>query len=490
MISIRTFSRHLALAVVYGLLGSTVALAGFYIYMLEHRPDLKVWHQAELDAEFRAGLSADITTLDDYLELEERLFRQLEERVYAEVPDPDRRLINRYSSGSLMDPTAYPRNWNRSFELEPASARGGIVLLHGLSDSPYSMRALGRLLHGQGFHVVGLRIPGHGTVPSALLDIKWQDFSAAVRLAIRHVRQQIGPDRPLYIVGYSNGAALAVEYSLAVLEGEDLPAAEGLVLLSPAIGVSPVAALAIWQARIARVAGLEKLAWNEIAPEFDPYKYNSFPVNAGDQIYQLTQNIARRIERLADAGGIRDFPRTLVFMSVVDATIPPATLIDTLFMKLAPQGHQLVLFDVNRHTEAEPLLKSDPEMLTQRLFAEGSLPFDLTLVTNALPDSDAVVARHKPDLPDQGQDAWLDLSWPPGLFSLSHVSVPFTPDDPVYGAKVDAGDDETITLGSVVVRGERNLLQIPDNYFIRLRYNPFFPYLAQRVLDFLDVDSP
>jgi esterase/lipase len=485
---IRRFLKHLALAIAYGLIGSAIVLVGFYIYGLERRPDLKIWHMAELDAEFQAEQAGDISTLDDYRGIEELLFQQLQEQVYARIDDSDRRLINRYSSDSLMDPTAYPSNWNRTFELGQQTAKAGIVLLHGLSDSPYSMRALGQQLHGSGFHVVGLRLPGHGTAPSGLLKVKWQDFAAAVRLAVRHVRETIGPDKPLYIAGYSNGAALAVEYSLAVLEGEDLPAADGLVLLSPAIGVSPVAALAIWQARLGYITGLEKLAWNSIAPEFDPYKYNSFAVNAGDQIYQLTQNIAQRISLLAGPDGVRGFPRTLAFQSVVDATVPPAVLIDSLFMKLAPEGHQLVLFDVNRHAEAEPLLKSDPETLTRQLFSEIALPFDLTLVTNASVISDAVVARRKQALVQQSHDVSLDLSWPPGLFSLSHVSVPFAPDDPVYGDLANDSDDETITLGSVVIRGERNLLQIPDDYFLRLRYNPFFPYLSQRLTAFFQAE--
>lgn len=481
----RYIVKRLALAITYSLLGSVVVLTGLYIYKLENRPDLKIWHLANLDAEFRAGQTTDITTLDDYIKLEKRLFQQLKDKVYANVDDPDQRMFNRYSTGSRTDPTSYSQNWNRTFELGRQNAKAGIVLLHGLSDSPYSMRSLGQLLNKDGFHVVGLRIPGHGTVPSGLLDVKWQDFTAAVRIAVRHVREKIGPDRPLYIAGYSNGAALAVEYSLAVLEGEDLPAADGLVLLSPAIAVSPVAALAIWQARFSRITGLEKLAWNSITPEFDPYKYNSFPVNAGDQIYKLTQSIATRIDRLAGPDGVRGFPRTIAFQSIVDATIPPEAVINTLFMKLAPEGHQLVLFDVNRNTETVPLLKTDPGILMQRLLSAKALPFDLTLVTNTSVNSHAVVARQKPALSQQSKDVALNLSWPQGLFSLAHVSIPFAPNDPVYGGRASDGDGDTVTLGNVVIRGELNLLKIPDNYFLRLRYNPFFPYLSKRMLAFL-----
>ena len=302
------------------------------------------------------------------------------------------------------------------------------------------------------------------------------------------MRQRLGPDKPVYLVGYSNGAALAVDYSLAVLEGEPMPPADGLVLLSPAIEAPGIAAYAIWQARFSRLAGLEKLGWTDIQAEFDPYKYNSFTVNAGDQIYQLTQNITARIGRLSGPDGVADFPRTIVFQSVVDATIKPSTVVDALLMKLAPGDHELVLFDVNRHTDAEPLLRADPETLTDQLLGQSSLPFTVTLVTNKNIDTDSVIARTKPAGATSSHEDDLNLAWPAGLFSLSHVAVPFPPDDQIYGGTPKMGSGETgVALGSISIRGERNLLQIPDNYFLRLRYNPFFAYLTERVQTFLDL---
>ncbi|MFB3078412.1 MAG: alpha/beta hydrolase, partial [Lysobacterales bacterium] len=203
--------KHLLLAVTYGLLGSVIMLIGLYVYQQENRPDLKVWHRAELDAEFHAGL--DINDIDAYLQLEERLFAQLDQQVYAQIDATDRRQLNRYSSGSLADPGGYPQNWNRSFVLSHSEPVAGAVLLHGLSDSPYTLRTLGQQLHDRQFEVIGLRLPGHGTAPAGLKNVSWHDFVAAVRLAVTSMRARIGPDRPLYLVGYSNGAALAVDYS-------------------------------------------------------------------------------------------------------------------------------------------------------------------------------------------------------------------------------------------------------------------------------------
>ena len=478
--------KHLTLALTYGLLGSFIVVAGLYVYQQESRPDLKVWHRAELDAEFHAGLSGEITTLEQYLQREARLFKQLDRQVYARIDAADRRKINRFSDDSLTDPRSYPKNWNRTFVLSQHDAVAGAVMLHGLSDSPYSMRSVGQLLHERQFEVIGLRLPGHGTAPAGLANVSWHDFVAAVRIAVTSMRDRLGPDHPLYLVGYSNGAALAVHYALAMLEDADMPAVDGLVLLSPAIEAPGIAAYAIWQARFSRLSGLEKLGWTDIQAEFDPYKYSSFTVNAGDQIYQLTQDIAARMKRLSGPNGVEGFPKTIAFQSVVDATINPSTLVDALFMKLAPGEHELVLFDVNRHAEAEPLLRTDPEVLTDRLLGEGTLPFSLTLVTNLDLHSDAVIARIKPEGATTVSDEDIGMAWPGGLFSLSHVAVPFSPDDPVYGSDPEA-DEDYITLGSIYIRGERNLLQIPDNYFLRLRYNPFFAYLTERVQTFLDL---
>jgi hypothetical protein len=180
----------------------------------------------------------------------------------------------------------------------------------------------------------------------------------------------------------------------------------------------------------------------------------------------------------------------LAFLSVMDATIPPNTLIDALFSKLAEEGHELVLFDVNRHVETESLLKSNPNELVNQLLAETGLKFDLTLITNASPVTDEVIARKRNAGPDKGFNASLKLAWPYGVFSLSHVALPFPPDDPIYGNTPD--QDEThpwITLGSIAIRGERGLLLFPDSYFMRLRYNPFYSYMAARIDLFLGTDS-
>ena len=199
---------------------------------------------AELDEEFTAD--SGVSSFKEYLALEDRLFKQLDELVYAKIEPEQKGLINRYNRGSLSDPERWARNWNRSYELPVKSPRAAVLFLHGMSDSPYSLRNLAERVHKAGAYAVGLRIPGHGTAPSGLVTVTWQDMDAAVRLAMRHVAEQAS-GQPLYIVGYSNGGALAVNYVLDALNDATLPQIDGLVLLSPEIGLAKVAALAVWQ---------------------------------------------------------------------------------------------------------------------------------------------------------------------------------------------------------------------------------------------------
>ena len=61
-------------------------------------------------------------------------------------------------------------------------------------------------------------MPGHGAVPAGLTTVVWEDWLAAVRVGVRHVRERIGPDKPIVLVGYSNGGALVLKYTLDQVE--------------------------------------------------------------------------------------------------------------------------------------------------------------------------------------------------------------------------------------------------------------------------------
>lgn len=239
--------KNLLIAAAYLSIGGVVAIVGAYVAYVNARPDLQVWHEARLTAEYTAD--SDATTLADYLETEKAVFQQVKTEVVDQLEAADRGIIRRFDPGSKSNPDRWPQDWNRTFELEQQTPAAGILLLHGMSDSPYSLRHFGKSLHARGAYVLGLRIPGHGTAPSGLVTARWEDMAAAVRLAVKHTKSVVG-DKPVYLVGYSNGGALSVQYAQKSLLDPSLPEVEGLILVSPAIGVSSAAAFAVWQARL------------------------------------------------------------------------------------------------------------------------------------------------------------------------------------------------------------------------------------------------
>jgi alpha-beta hydrolase superfamily lysophospholipase len=479
-----SLARHTLRALSYSTVGALVVVIIVFVVYMNGRADLNVWHLAKLDEEFTAD--SDVQSFTEYLALEERLFKQLDELVYAKIADDQHQDINRYNRGSLSDPERWSPNWNRSFTLTAESPKAAVLLLHGMSDSPYSMRHLGERLHTAGANVLGLRMPGHGTAPSGLVDLSWQDMAAAVRLAMQHLAQQ-NDGLPIYVIGYSTGAALAVNYALAALADESLPPIERIVLLSPAIGVTSVAVLAIWQARLGHLLGLEKLAWNAILPEYDPFKYGSFAVNAGNVVYQLTNKIQQRLTALRAAGKLQGVPPILAFSSIVDATVSTPALVSNLFQQLPAGERELVLFGINRATEIEPIMKWDPAAVTQALQANPHPAFTLSLMINENPQSKKVIVRSQAPGQQGPSDSDIGLSWPEDIYSLAHVALPFPPHDSLYGGQPE-GNSPGIHLGDLALSGERGVLQVPADEMLRLRWNPFYPYVESRVLEFLGLE--
>ena len=464
-----------------GLVVSTALLITGAVMYVNRGPALSIWHLVELDEEYTAG--SDVASFAEYRELEDRLFAQLEQEIVAEVPVGPAFAFNRYSHGSISNPDRWPVNWNRSFELAVAKPRAGVLLLHGMSDAPYSLRGLGQKFHRAGAHVVGLRIPGHGTVSSGLVTATWHDMAAATRLALAHVAEAVG-DAPIFLVGYSNGGALAVEYVLSTLGDKEAVRPAGVLLLSPAIGVSPIAAFAVWQARLGWLLGIERLAWNSTGVEYEPFKYGGFAVNAGDQVYRITDEIRRLLTELKPTGRLDELPPILAFQSLVDATVSVPALVKGLFEHL-PRSvpHELVLFDVNRRSEVLSLLRSDPADTFGPMFKDETLPFTLCVLGNRSEQTMKVrIQCRKPDQANPTSQP-LDLSWPYDVYSLAHVALPFAPDDPFYG-HLHPERSPAFQVGGLALRGERGVLAIPASALLRLTWNPFYSYLEERALAF------
>ncbi|CAM3746124.1 alpha/beta hydrolase [Parendozoicomonas haliclonae] len=116
---------------------------------------------------------------------------------------------------------------NMPFELKPQvelPTTRGILLVHGLADSPFSFVDVGKRLSEQGYLVRTILLEGHGTRPG---DMITADHSNWEKLVARHVEMLKGEVDEVYLGGFSTGG------NLTYLHAIDDPAIKGLMLFSP-----------------------------------------------------------------------------------------------------------------------------------------------------------------------------------------------------------------------------------------------------------------
>jgi alpha-beta hydrolase superfamily lysophospholipase len=431
---------------------------------------------------------------DAYLLAEDALFAAVRSHLDAALAPEDQVSINRYFSGSPIHPGSFERDWNRSFVFEPVGEQtgepaGAAVFLHGLTDAPYSGRHILDRYRAHGFVGIAIRLPAHGTVPGALADVEWESWAAATRLAVREARRRVGPSKPLHLVGYSNGGALAMQYALDAIEDASLSAPDRIILLSPMIGVTAFA-------RFAGLAGLPaifppfaKAAWLSVVPEFNPFKYNSFPVNAARQSFLLSDRLQRQIARLAGENLLNGLPPVLTFQSAIDFTVSTRAIVDALYARLPDNGSELVLYDLNRSPAFRLILRPTAEVEPSGLLPVPPRRYRTTILANAGLDTRAVVERVVDANGTVERTRPLALEFPTGVFSLSHIALPFPVEDGLYGLQPDPAEDFGIRLGSVGLRGEQGALILGLDSLMRMSSNPFFPYQIDRIEETIRSDG-
>ena len=221
---------------------------------------------------------------------------------------------------------------NAPFEIKPARASGknhvyrrGIVLTHGLTDSPYFMRTLGEFFAAQGFVVMAILLPGHGTQAGDLLKVHRDEWAQTLAYAVECMAHEADE---IYLGGLSTGATLSIQHSL-----RDTRIC-GLFLFSPALKITPLAAFAKFHSLISWL--VPQSAWVEIQPDRDLYKYESLTKNAVAQTYALTQSVQSQLRQ--HAVNVPIFSA----LSVDDATVNSAASLAFMAQATHPNKHTVL----------------------------------------------------------------------------------------------------------------------------------------------------
>jgi len=154
--------------------------------------------------------------------------------------------------------------------------RVGVLLSHGLSDSPFSVRDPAYAFQKACYHVRVILLPGHGTKMEDLLSVSRDDWRDAFRNAADQFSKEVDT---LYVGGFSTGGTLAAEYAW-----EHSKKVAGAILFSPSFKInSGIDWLSPWLALVKD--------WLDFYVSDDFAKYASIPIPVIAEVYKLSKEV-------------------------------------------------------------------------------------------------------------------------------------------------------------------------------------------------------
>lgn len=325
---------------------------------------------------------------------------------------------------------------NTPFDWQPEKpTKTGIMMIHGMYGSSFSMRDLAKRFVQNGLHARSLLLPGHCADPADLCKVDLADYQHTVKSQIELFQHESGIDN-LYLLGFSFGGLLSLDYTnhyLKLNADTDLNSSSipkvniaGLILLSPALGLqSPLASL------LPLADCIKPLKWYCKRKETDFTRYQSCAVHAAQQVNQL-------IKDQADFATMT-LPKILVSTSMDDEVVCPHATID-FFNAINPPEKYMILYGNEEAFEQENII-----------FRNSHFPEDKIL-------------------------------------NASHINLIFSPENSHYGRngtapnllyKLPPSKNKEAAYGAVT---KKNL----KSYNIyRASYNPEFDYFADQLTGFI-----
>ncbi|SEH34421.1 alpha/beta hydrolase [Magnetospirillum fulvum] len=391
-----------------------------------------------------------------------------------------------------------PRQWPLAEECG-GTAKDGVLLIHGLSDSPFLMKDLGDALArlpGKCLLVRSILLPGHGTLPGDLVRPTAAQWKAAVRYGTDSFAGQVGR---VHLVGFSTGATLALDL---VLNGAPTaPPVASLILLSPSIGLTnrfPLHRIPfgfeLFQAIMTAASGFGPEGhWLRIDEDQDFAKAESFPVMAPRPLMEVMTEVETSTRPLT-------LPVLMAF-AAEDVTVDSLASLDFFHARVSNPDSRVLLYVAPATLAAQPDLYAARERRDHRIVCLHGLGGD---------DVGCAPARSPAAVTCPfGDQAGTCIT------ALSHIGIPISPTNPHYGATGDYRNCLAYSsrkdwprfcgcvtaeqrAGSALCRGvlpasgpvrlgEPTKDDIATNgpLTARLGYNPLFDRLVDKVADFL-----
>ncbi len=180
----------------------------------------------------------------------------------------------------------------------------GVLVVHGFTGSPASVRPLAERLAAAGHTVRAPRLPGHGTHWTDLERTRWQDWYAEVETAYEELAERT--DR-VVVAGLSMGGALVS------LLAERRPEVAGLVVINPVFRMRTAALAALPIARRVR-RSVPGLPFDVKKPGVTPVADDRIPLKALHSQVQMWHHVTRDLPQITQPA--------LLVRSSVDHVVP------------------------------------------------------------------------------------------------------------------------------------------------------------------------
>ena len=349
------------------------------------------------------------------------------EKTRVDINERNKTIILEANSPFELKPdlSLYPQNENGKF-------KKGILLIHGLLDSPYIIKQVALYLQSKGFLVRSILLPGHGTVPADLTKVSHHEWIKATEYGIHRLQHHA---EKVYLSGFSTGGALSIHQALKN------PVIKGLILFSPALGI---------KTKMAGFAGLANFFtdWLVIRDDMDYARYESFPSNAADQIYQLTCDID---DLILKEGKHINTP-VFIALSADDITVDAEKTLYFFKNYVSAENSMLILYTTK--------IKEHPVNKHSRIVIKNSF------------------------LPEER------------ILNFSHISILIPPDDLHYGKNGDYKwclhyqrnkEKRTACMNDPEIwQGEITKENLANHTLRRLTYNPLYHQMLKKLDCFLE----
>ncbi len=206
----------------------------------------------------------------------------------------------------------------------------GVLLIHGYTGTPAEMRLLGEHLQQEGYTVLGVRLPGHGTEPWALNEIQWPDWYDEVAKGFYRLQQCCSE---VMVAGLSMGALLAM------VAAARLPVSKAVFMAAPIF-------VQDWRAPLLPflkyfIHYLKKKKRNYFTAEKYNLAYNVMPVKPLSSLFALTALCKKKI-----------LPQItipcLIMQSTVEHTVKPSSA-SYIYEHLGSKYKKLVWYHRSGH---------------------------------------------------------------------------------------------------------------------------------------------